>query len=352
MSILNTIQSQLTIIIITNRDFPIKRAMEYYSNWGCRIIVCDSNTVLNRIETFKFVEYFNYPGVGVFEKIKKVLNFVQTPYVCLSADDDFLSPNGVLTGIKFLNKNQDYVSVQGIYTLFKLDAKDMNIDTGLCYEWLKELHIDNEEAFDRVVASANTGMHQIYSLHRTEILKKIYSICGDINNSAYIEYNSNLIGMFYGKHKMLPVFWMARDSYQYATAYYYPRDDSNFILYLSGLKSFLENHELGLNYKVEFSKLFSEVTGNSFSKGEELFKKVFFDIYFHNNNLNNSEVKSLLLSIKKNIKIFVKNVIPQRIIDLLQKNKSKSKISPIMYDNIYIREWNEIKKLILKYNKF
>jgi glycosyltransferase domain-containing protein len=349
MSILNTIQSQLTIIIITNRAFPIVRAAEYYSTWGCKVIICDSSEEVNTINKYNSIEHIHYPNDLFFTKITKVLKLVQTPYVCLSADDDFLSPNGVLTGIEFLNKNHDYVSVQGIYTSFKLDTKDKNIDTGLCYEWLKELHINNEEAFDRVVASANTGMHQLYSLHRIEILKKIYSICGDINNSAYVEYNSNLIGMFYGKHKMLPVFWMARDSYQYATTYYHPQDGSNFLLYLAGLKSFLENHELGLNYKGEFSKLFSEVTGNSFSKGEELFKKVYFDIYFHNNNLDNSEVKLLFLSIKNNIKIFLKRVIPNRILDLLQKNKSE--IHPIMYDSIYNSEWKEIKKLILKYNK-
>ena len=159
MSILNTLQSQLTIIIITNRAFPIARAAEYYSAWGCKVIICDSNKDINPINKYNSIEHLHFPNVLFCTKITKVLKLVKTPFVCLSADDDFLSLKGVLTGIRFLLENKDYVSVQGKYIQF---TKVNNyVKCVQMYPKADGMKIESEVPKERIITSAGYGMHQI-----------------------------------------------------------------------------------------------------------------------------------------------------------------------------------------------
>ena len=43
---------------------------------------------------------------------------VKTEFVVLCADDDFISADGLLSGLNFLEDNHDYGSVQGISIMF------------------------------------------------------------------------------------------------------------------------------------------------------------------------------------------------------------------------------------------
>lgn len=45
----------------------------------------------------------------------------------------------------------------------------------------------------------------------------VFSICQDIAILSFAEYTSNLVGLFFGKHKILPMFWMARDAARYTS---------------------------------------------------------------------------------------------------------------------------------------
>ena len=46
-------------------------------------------------------------------KLYKMLNFIKTKYCVFCADDDFIIPNAIAKGIKFLDKNPDYIAVGG-----------------------------------------------------------------------------------------------------------------------------------------------------------------------------------------------------------------------------------------------
>jgi glycosyltransferase domain-containing protein len=339
--------NKFTIIVPThNRTLPLARAVEYYSSWDCKIIVCDSSTVISNISKSDNIEYLHYPNLGFALKVRYGLEFVNTPFVCLCADDDFLSLHGVITGLDFLEKNKDYASVQGRYIQFNF--KKNFIHCYPLYSKVYGMHINDDTSAKRLIASAKLGMHQIYSLHRTDILRNTFSICGDVNSLGCVEYNSNLVGMFSGKHIMLPIFWMARDEKRYNKDENLPKSRSEKRNVILKLRQFLLENEKGLLYRKEFSELYSNVTKQSVEEGEELFDEVYFNIYLPENEVyQNSENETPPKEHSPNIaRNFIISLIPEYI--LILKRELTYKL-PFPDDAMFKREWRSMKKIIRKY---
>ena len=55
-------------------------------------------------------------------------------------------------------------------------------------------------------------MHQIYSLHRKVNLEKCLEITKGIKSVSPVEIATTLVSAFRGCHKILPIFWLARDN--------------------------------------------------------------------------------------------------------------------------------------------
>jgi glycosyltransferase domain-containing protein len=268
--------NELTIVIPTyNRKLVLTRAMHYYTKWDCSFIICDSSDVIPVSYQSDRVDHIHCPGMFFSEKISFALNKVTTPFACLCADDDFLAQSGVTTAISFLKSNQQYVSAQGVYAQF-FQSGSVITPVSL-YSTMQGLHFDSDNIRERLVASAKTGMHQLYAVHRTEVLAKTFSACRHMQPPSFAEYSSNLFGLFYGKHIMLPVFWMARDAARY-TEYNTNKNNANTILLKHQLGDYLLSPP-GQQYKENFVKYFTEASGESEGNAGSLFDQIFFDIY-------------------------------------------------------------------------
>ena len=83
---------EVTIIIPThNRNILLKRAIDYYTNFNCNIIICDSSEIpITDLLNQTNIIYLNYPNASFAKKLSKAITHVKTKFVCLSADDDFL----------------------------------------------------------------------------------------------------------------------------------------------------------------------------------------------------------------------------------------------------------------------
>jgi glycosyltransferase domain-containing protein len=334
-------KDKITIVIPThNRSAILNRAIFYYSSWDCQIIICDSSPEIETLHNHRNVDHRHHLGESFSEKIYNALMGVTTPFVCLCADDDFLTIHGIIEGINWLENNADYVSVQGRYVQFRFSGKFI-LSVPLYHE-IYGMHFNQDDSKDRVIASANAGMHQIYSLHRTEVLKNTFSVCQDIKIITFAEYTSNLVGMFFGKHIMLPVFWMARDAERYTTYNFNLNDgDVNSIVKKQNLIHFLQSKD-GLRYKKNFSGLFSKITHQSSGEGESLFNKVFFEIYLR----DDLKIPKPLAQLKKVpwLRSFIKSLIPQIIKDWLNSNRF-----PFTEEPIYKSDWESIVKVISKF---
>lgn len=263
-------RSLLTIIIPThNRPALISRAMDYYRTWGCAIIVCDSSQKPIESSYPSSIQIIHTPDFSLDRKLASAVRQVATPYVCISADDDFLSLHGVTAGIRFLDAHEDYVSIQGHYILFEWVGREIVIRP--MYHDRIGFHIDDADPADRIVRSLNPYMHHIYSVHRSDVLKESLAITLNRNLPPMAEFSTALGGMIFGKHKMLPVFWMARDCGTY-TSYNYSYQDQNTIL-LNPF-NFIATSD-GLSYRENFAATYALHSGDSVARGRRAFDQSF-----------------------------------------------------------------------------
>ena len=90
-------KEKLTIIIAThNRPALIARALDYYMKWNCTIFVCDSSCDRPKFVDSPKIQVLHTPELLYNQKIHEALKKVITPYVCMSADDDFLAESIVI----------------------------------------------------------------------------------------------------------------------------------------------------------------------------------------------------------------------------------------------------------------
>jgi glycosyltransferase domain-containing protein len=111
-----------TIIIPTlERHFLLHRSIDYYKKFDCKILIADSSIKKMNYVFPDNVVYWHLPGISFAKKLLLVAETITTPYVCISADDDYLLESSLRTGALFLNDNLDFVSVQGKYLKFELN---------------------------------------------------------------------------------------------------------------------------------------------------------------------------------------------------------------------------------------
>jgi glycosyltransferase domain-containing protein len=115
--------NDLTIAIpVYLRRSTLVRALNYYKDWPCKIIVADSSpTEWKELSKFRHQEnltYIHYADFGYFEKLNAILKSVKTRYYIEVPDDDFLIRTGVESCLSFLRKNNEYVGAMGQFGVF------------------------------------------------------------------------------------------------------------------------------------------------------------------------------------------------------------------------------------------
>jgi glycosyltransferase domain-containing protein len=290
------------------------------------------------------------PELSLDRKIANASKQVVTPYVCISADDDFLAPNGVHAGVEFLKTHSDYVSVQGHYVSFEWVGKELNIQP--MYVAVIGFHIDDDQPEKRIIRSMNPHMHHIFALHRVSILQSSLAITLDKNCPILWEYSTALGGMIYGKHKMLPVFWMARDTARY-TSYNYGLENSSSIL--QSLSSFIASSD-GQCYRERFADAYALQTSYSVESGRSV-----FDQAIEENlrvSVKSTSSQRVKLSPWNWLKKWLKIITPmpiQKIRRMMWKKHWMYKLKRPGFpfgDSVAKSDWVTIKATIMKFGQF
>jgi len=111
-----------SIIIPThNRQYLLKRNIEYYSNFqNFQIYICDSSVEAYKThEIPKHITYIHMPNKSFVEKMYLQLNKIETKYVSVCADDDFIMEHTTKEMILHMSKN-NYVMSIGKYLGFDI----------------------------------------------------------------------------------------------------------------------------------------------------------------------------------------------------------------------------------------
>ena len=216
-----------TTIIIPTRNRPafFRRLLKYLSSVRCPlpILVTDSSdeqhlsemqSVLDayagslKIATIHFPPHLDFP-----EKIMCSLEWVETPFVTLSADDDFVRPAAIEQCAAFLSSNPDYSLAHGHAVIFNL--KD---STNPYYGKINYLGMYNQSQHEDSSGLERLRRHcfqyntTFYSTHRTSIMKQIWKEAPR-TDLEFREIIPSFLSLALGKAKKLDVLYMMRQSH-------------------------------------------------------------------------------------------------------------------------------------------
>ena len=246
--------SKLTIVIPTHeRHNYLKRSAEYWREFTGRIIIVDSSIDGLALGLSDRCDYIHVPGMGLFEKLSLAISKVETKYCALCADDDFHAFDALDRAVYFLDEHRDFASVQGHYISFRQNG---GIRFFIGYPNIHGYAVEKEDPASRMIYVMRHYMHQIYAVHRTSSLALTADFSKDLND-YFIELHFALVGMMTGKHRVLPMFYSAREIVPASGGRTTP-----------GWKEIIDSDQEGLsNWKAQLAQTFSKVTGQPLKSG-------------------------------------------------------------------------------------
>lgn len=324
-----------------NRPNHLKRLLEYYLCQNVRVIVADSS-----IEEFCYLEeykekilYRHYPQSPLAEKIYNILQYIETPYVVMCANDDFVIPKAVNKIIEFLDGHLDYNSGQGIYVDF--DSTDESLQLSLRYPNMLNEQINGENGCERLLHLMKNYFQYYYSVFRSLTFKKIYSsVIQDkivrIRNLCLLECYVSSYPAIEGKHVIIPRLYSVRENIFDSAATFtdnIPKIISN-PKYQDEYNAYIE---LLTKLLIVQEKLLPE-------KAEKIIKKS-VDIYMAENFPNYFTYSS---RIKRVLKDGFKQIGVLKLINIILKNHHRgNKIQKAIPQSIEgFEEWPQIEKYI------
>tara|TARA_B110000114_G_C15090219_1_gene398201 strand:+ start:1776 stop:2792 length:1017 start_codon:yes stop_codon:yes gene_type:complete len=167
------INNKITIIIPTlNRPISLKKSIEYYKKFPFLVKYFDgSNKKKKIINLPKNIEYFHFPNLGLYERLDLSLQYIKTPYVILGCDDEFYTFEGLISCLKKLESNKEYISCIG--QCIKFFSVNKKVFTSLGYKENLKNTINQFDYEARIKKHLqNYAPKYIYSLSRSFFWKK------------------------------------------------------------------------------------------------------------------------------------------------------------------------------------
>jgi len=348
-------KNKVTVIIPTHeRHRVLERAIDYYSQMDVNVVIADSS---NKDLSGKLPDHFLYlhcPDSFMGDKIYQSLCKVKTKYSCLCSDDDFLSESGLSVGYDFLENNPDYVSVQGHFISF--DPSNPKEKYNPLYSNLIGYENSSISIEDRLKKCFNAP--QIYALHRTKDLKKCFEITLGISAVTVVEMCVPLVSLCISKHKVLPIFWQARDIKRYSRYINkeggaYRANEGHLVnnkpsIVITDWVGYLKSEE-GQAFKKNFITTVKDIIPDNLDPG------ILFVSAFQEYLLSQKNKKSMpfLQKNKNTIKKVLPNMLLKRIKRMIFDREKTLLIGVGGYpfnDGVAMSDWSKIIQCILKNN--
>lgn len=333
---------KFTVVIPEHkRPEHLKRLLDYLLNYGIRVIVADSSEIEFRYKS-EFegrITYRFFPKTILGEKLHQILPLIQTPFVVMCANDDFLVPESVHTIISFLEKNQDYNSGQGIYIDFSAEGDE--IHTSMRYKNTIDIDLNDANPSDRLFQLQRNYFQYYYAVFRTETFTKaINSVVeagqAKIKNLCLLESYLSSFTAIGGKHMILPIFYAARENILDSAA-------SN----TDTIPTIISENKYAVEYESYVSLLSKNLSAEqeiSTAKAREIIEQ---SVTIYVKNLH-PDFYTLRGRIKNRVKIWIKKT---RMFNLLMKLKVReTREQENLIGIMNFEHWKKIEHYIRKYN--
>lgn len=338
---------QCTILIPTqDRDLLLYRAIKYYEGNGfnhCNILILDSSREPIKYQFKGNFKYLHLRNVSFCSKILKGIKKIQTKYVVISNDDDFIACNGLKKGINFLNNNKNFSSYHGEYIFFrKLEKINFLTYSGAYEDTLaNKLQFTNKKIKQRIIDIYTLRPHWYNALHYKKYLCQTFKLAEKGSDLHFAEYVIPLVVGSYGYLKVDKNFWYAKDSNIY-------KDLSilSIIKKKNSLREILNNNSKVKILMINFLlKKINKITKKNCTEFIDNIFINYFSNYFKKND--QTSFQQLILRIRSSIPLFLKNII-HIIFNLLKNgsliNSSFNKYYGPMKNQNTKKDWFLIKK--------
>ena len=212
----------ITLLVPTiNRSDFLIRLLRYYEKVGFEGCICigdSSNSehvkrtkrVLATLRGRLNIIYREYPDLNDAVCLKRLLDFVSTPYAAFVADDDFLVPSALNQCGKFLGEHPEYVAVHGMGITVTLDSGGLYGRIVQCGHY-RQPEIEAESASQRLDDHLSNYSVALFSVHRIESWRAMYR---DVHLLKDKSFGSELLpcckSVVLGKSKELDCLYVVR----------------------------------------------------------------------------------------------------------------------------------------------
>ena len=327
---------KLTILVLTHyNDRNAYMVLDYYRETEAKILIADSSE--NRLsyeEEFANARHLDCVGMVFKDKMEYAVRQIETPYAVLCADDDFISSAGLRSCIEFLETNPDYASAQGRYVSFKWSGELDDWVVSPAYGHAADLDVNDETAEGRMNQLMARYMHVFYSVHRSSALYDFFTkVHAHFVNGRLVELALALTSTICGKHKILPLFYGARDL----------RRSASSPVELEGLFEIAADPSKKVEYENfinVIARYYKEKSGKHLSECERGVKSA-LNLYL---DRSGSRVRGARL--KKRVRDMLRPLVPEFVLRRRRKILSRPRI-----DRETLSQWKEMKSLILKHGQ-
>lgn len=252
----------LTIFIpVHNRQYYLTRAIAYYIEFlrshKIKVIIGDSSKQpWSEKDKYPNLDYIYYgESNNLFKFFDIIHNKINTKYMLMIADDDFVLPNSILSCLDFLEHNNDYSAAYGEFLKFdSLSLKLTNLDySRLQYYNALSSELPSNSARERILNffDVENFFMQNHSIVRTSAMKRSVQI-QFANNKAMHAYRfsdqqyafSILIA---GKVKALPILYCLRDNDRMLSKNTVPKDLKPELEFSDFIQRFLKSGQEYVN---------------------------------------------------------------------------------------------------------
>lgn len=202
--------NNFTLIIPThNRHQYLKRSIEYFKYLQADVIYCDSSFNKYDGELYPNVKYLHFPDKKFPEKILDALSVINTDFVALCADDDFIVIQSLHKGLSFLENNKNFKTIRGKYVSFN------DVFDGHYYRMNQELPNDIDLGYEKNTEKFFQNYCQIlWAMYDKEVLMRAFQIINEakFNNDNFIELVIGACACHEGGIKFLDEIWGVREN--------------------------------------------------------------------------------------------------------------------------------------------
>lgn len=215
----------LTILLPTqNRKDFVTRALRYYAHVGLpwRIIVIDSSravhadhvaSLIRELGGALTVEHHRFePGISFIEKVAAALPLLNTPYVALSADDDFLVKTALKHALEYMERTPTCGVVHGEAVAFSVEG-DGAYGRILDVKEYRQRSISQPSPSQRLLDHFADYTTNWYSLRRAPIFIRIWKeLRARTPDNHFTELLPSALSVVFGSTFKLDELYMARQT--------------------------------------------------------------------------------------------------------------------------------------------